>query len=149
MKALPNLTAFGLGGELRWRNPGKARSYRAEMLTPRCIDQFTLGCAFLNEIEPRKKINPQNGSATIKHIAEGWAKAVSLDIPAYCSNGMFITAAIHSGFTVTPIYEGSEYAYLNYSTRSLDRLLIKHARDPHIRPWCPGFQRRGVARHGS
>ncbi len=54
---------------------------------------------------PRKSINFEAHSYTLKHVAENWIYdgAVWPDPRGYCSNGAFILAAVNLGYKLLPV----------------------------------------------
>lgn len=91
MEKHPTLNDFGFGVPLQTLNKYK-ESYLHESRRS-LLDsepEFIKVCEWLSQIKMTKAINMKHTSYGLKHIAE---KEVG-----YISNGLFIAAAIHSGF---------------------------------------------------
>ena len=117
--AVPGLTANGIGISPRYHSRGIKPTpeqrvlildrWRQELLDAE--DECTKSCWWLERIEPTQTIRRRWNSYGIKHIAER-------DI-GYVSDGMFIAAAIHSGFAYERM-PSSCSVYFNMSERSLN-----------------------------
>jgi len=113
IRQLPELTDFGVGTynekrlapEVRKQNFEKDRAALLESL-----EGFEKACHWLSRQKKIKSINTKHSSYGLKHIAE---KEVG-----YITNGVFIAAAIHCGFTVKT-YPGDPNVSINISEKSL------------------------------
>ena len=119
LEATPLLTRGGYGIYRPDRlTPGereqKFQGDREQLLSSRSIDEFQRVVAFLAHYPKRGTINRRYCSYNLKHHAEQFCRERGHPDP-YVSNGAFIAAAIHVGFTAVP--EGAN-AYFNISTRS-------------------------------
>ena len=112
----PKLTAFGFGvfneAALSTEECNiEFRKEREEMFSPISLVQFQKSCDWLSRQKRTKGVNPRAGSSygLKKHMIEEGV--------GYVTNGMFIAAAIASGFKVVPAWLGSPNAFLNISKK--------------------------------
>lgn len=93
MEMYPTLNDFGFGVPLNTRNIYRESYLRESRRSLQNSDQeFIKVCEWLSQIKITKAINTKHTSYGLKHIAE---KEVG-----YITNGLFIAAAIHSGFRI-------------------------------------------------
>lgn len=76
---------------------------------PEALAQFTAARFWLSHFSKLKAVNPLGSSYGLKHVAEP-------DI-GYCTNGVFIAAALAEGFTVRRV-DDSPNALFNISTKA-------------------------------
>ena len=96
MNKLPMLTDFGLG--IPYGTPIKRRSKAIKAEKSRLLnseERFEAACEWLQGLEKTLTINTRHTSYFMKHIAER-------RIGGHLSNGVFIAAAIHCGFSFKP-----------------------------------------------
>lgn len=94
MKQLPMLTDFGLGLPPGTRKRQRARLIREEKARLLASEErFESACEWLQGVDKTREINTRHNSYFIKHITER-------RIGGHLSNGVFIAAAVHCGFTV-------------------------------------------------
>lgn len=111
----PDLTDFGFGvyADRKLSPAERQRTYaadRAMLFHPRSLDGFAKACAWLAAQPRTVNVNRAAGSSYgLKHVAEHEI--------GYVTNGIFIAAAIASGFKVCPI-PGSPNAWFNISKRA-------------------------------
>lgn len=123
MEEVPGLNDFGIGVYCGYQNdPAKAAAVteqnRAKLLNS--VDAVNRCCAWLSVFRRRVTINPNHSSYGLKHVAEK-------DI-GYITNGVFITAAILSGFPYKVIQGGPNVAF-GISERSIrDTVAARRAR---------------------
>lgn len=102
MACEPELGAhgFGRGSPHSLMSDESFASERANMLTPWYCEQFELALQFLEHVRCMKKIDPDAHSYWLKHCVESWHKVRRTQgyDSYYCSNGMFIAAALSRGF---------------------------------------------------
>ena len=104
------LSTFGYGlfrDEEARKSPKKyeveLREKRDDFLTERSYDQLMRCCDFLGHLEKTKVPNNKIGSSyQLKHDVEHYWKIMTGE-NGYVKNGVFIAAAIHSGFPVKQI----------------------------------------------
>ena len=93
IKVLPGLTDYG-NGIPGW-TPIRQRSKKLKVEKSRLLEseeRFESACQWLQNIDKTEVINTINSSYYLKHIAER-------RIGGHLSNGVFIAAAIHCGFS--------------------------------------------------
>jgi hypothetical protein len=87
---------------------------RAEMLSPYSLDDFERARCWLRTKPRTVDINKSAGSSYgLKHVAE-------VDI-GYTTNGVFIAAAMAEGFKVKRCYHDSPNAWINISSKGLQK----------------------------
>jgi len=115
VEQFPELTDFGFGvfdGKKLSPEARRAELQRNRdlMFLPRSIQQFSAAKAWLQRQLRTKNVNKSAGSSYgLKHVAE---KEIG-----YVTNGIFIAAAIATGFTIQRANDGPN-AWLNISKRS-------------------------------
>lgn len=126
--ATPLLTYYGIGvGEPQRKPDGRWEDHRdinasfrrqRDALVEADIGSFLACLALLSRISRTKTVRPSAGSYRLKHIAENFTCRYSdgEDLgPRYVSNGVFIAAAIHAGFSWKGYRLPSGYESLNVS----------------------------------
>lgn len=120
LEATPLLTTHGYGIYQSRRErltpedrEEKFQEGRRDLLGSRSIDGFLRATAFLARFSKRRTINRRFSSYGLKHHAEQFHSEQGHPDP-YVSNGVFIAAAIHLGFTAKP---DGLVAFFNISTR--------------------------------
>ncbi len=96
IKQLPLLTDFGLGLPHGTKPKDRAKKMREEkhrLLNSE--ERFEAACNWLQGVSKTTEINTMHSSYFIKHITER-------RIGGHLSNGVFIAAAIHCGFSFKP-----------------------------------------------
>jgi len=90
---LPCLTNFGMGIQsgIRFKDRNKVFKQERRILL-NSVERFESACLWLQGVEKMQAINTRYTSYFIKHIAER-------RIGGHLSNGVFIAAAIHCGFS--------------------------------------------------
>jgi hypothetical protein len=78
------------------------------MFEPRSLDQFIAACGWLNRHKKIKRLNHRSSSYGLKHRAQHSI--------GYVTNGMFIAAAVTSGFRVHRCSPTSPNAWFNISS---------------------------------
>ena len=117
LKEVPDLTDFGIGlfengrGLTSEEYRKKFKSEQERLIES--TEEFERVCQWLYQIDKIKTINNKRGSYGLKHIAEREV--------GYITNGVFIAAAIHSGFKYK-IYPGSPNVSFNMSEKSIKRI---------------------------
>lgn len=117
IKKVPELTDFGIGlyeggrGLSKKEYELKFKSEQEKLLNS--TDDFEKICNWLTKIDKIKTINTRRSSYSLKHIAE---KEIG-----YITNGVFIAAAIYSGFNFK-IYSDSQNVYFGMSEKSIKKL---------------------------
>lgn len=119
----PDLTMKGVGG---FCDEGETpEQSRAKMLTDEALAQFERACGWLAKVEKSPSVNKDAGTSYgLKHAAERyWRKQYRADPAtkendAYISEGMFICAALHLGFS-TRREENTASVCVNIAKRSL------------------------------
>lgn len=76
------------------------RLNRDEMLKAHSVEEFARAIAFLETKEKARTVSRRGTSYGYKHEAERFHEAQSPRANPYVSNGLFIAAALHLGFTV-------------------------------------------------
>ena len=107
----PELSDFGYGLSGAEKTPEERRARfetnRQSIREPRSLAQFLAACRWLSQFAKIKTLNKRGTSYGLKHVAEREI--------GYCTNGVFIAAAIAEGFRVRR--EGrSPNAVFNIST---------------------------------
>lgn len=116
----PYLTHNGIRYTADWRKT--VEENRQEFLDQRSeleatgLEQFRRCCEWLKGCKKIKTLNTSMGSYTLKHRVERWATRRGV-VDYYVSNGTFIAAAIHCGFTWKWILD-TPNVWLNISKRS-------------------------------
>lgn len=110
---------------------------RATMTRPERVAEFRTAWEFLTaDGGPllTRKINTHGTSYGWKHRAEEWVRDNRPDWPGktYCSNGIFIVAAIHAGCLVERTAPDDPNAFVNLSMRMAP---MWERRFPHGRRW--------------
>ncbi|MEM9010450.1 MAG: hypothetical protein AAGE18_04435 [Pseudomonadota bacterium] len=120
----PLLSAYGIGvGHPRRKPDGRYESAeeqyekfqegRRELASSRSVPGFLASTALLSRINETKTIREGTGSYWLKHIAENYECSYPDNEklgPTYIPNGVFIAAAINSGFRIkTYIDEDGSY----------------------------------------
>lgn len=110
MAARPELTDFGFGvydshRKTRDQIGVELAKERLAMLQPRSIGEFGLAQQWLGSFKKLSRPNKRGTSYGLKHVA---AHSIG-----YCTNGMFIAAAIAAGFSVE---RAGPNGYLNISS---------------------------------
>jgi hypothetical protein len=111
----PELNDFGIGVYDDKQSPAE----RAETLAKEksrlleSVDACNRVCEWLRGIERIKSINWDQSSYGLKHLAERDSE--------YCTNGVFITAAIHSGFPYR-IKSDSPNVWFGMSAKSINAI---------------------------
>jgi hypothetical protein len=113
---VPELTDFGIGLYERGRGLSK-EEYKLEFSRQQkelldSTDAFERTCVWLSKIEKIKTINKRRSSYSLKHIAE--------EEIGYITNGVFIAAAIYSGFNYKIEYNYPN-VYFGMSEKSIKK----------------------------
>ncbi|MGD0109413.1 MAG: hypothetical protein ABSC06_36085 [Rhodopila sp.] len=121
MTAHPELCDFGFGvydqhAKTRGQIADELARERAAMLEPRSIGQFGAAQRWLGEFKKLSRPNKRGTSYGLKHVA-----APSI---GYCTNGMFIAAAVAAGFSLKRV---GANAYFNISSEAWDPARARHA----------------------
>ncbi len=120
----PWLTRFGHGpSDSSVRECG---SYAAALAAGRRelldhLEECNRALRFLSHVEKRKSVNPSLATSYgLKHVAEHYLRRVDVDLPEdhYVSNGAFICAALHAGFSMKACAEDGPNVRFNMSSRS-------------------------------
>ncbi len=116
---VPELTDFGIGLYEQGRGLSK-EEYKLEFSRQQeklldSTDAFERTCVWLSKIEKIKTINKRRASYSLKHIAE--------EEIGYITNGVFIAAAIYSGFNYK-----IEYNYPNVYFGMSEKSIKKYRR---------------------
>ncbi|MCR9909731.1 hypothetical protein NB545_20050 [Vibrio campbellii] len=117
ISVMPNLTNFGVGiynnalGLISDEVKVKFQEEKLALLDS--SESFIKTVEWLKQIEKTEKFNAKRSSYGLKHVAEK-------DI-GYITNGVFIAAAIHSGFKYRIISDGPNVAF-NMSEKSLRKI---------------------------
>lgn len=117
MAGEPALCANGMRSYDRRQTPqenAKAfKDWREEMLGSHCVAQFVRAIEFLQTVEKSKTVTRDRTSYGYKHSAEHFHKEMHPDDDPYVSNGMFIAAAVHLGFTIKRDADNSPNVLVN------------------------------------
>lgn len=120
----PWLTRFGHGPSDH--DVREHASYRAAIAAGQRdlldhLDECNKALRFLLHVEKRKTVNPRLATSYgLKHFAEHYLRQVDVDRPEdhYISNGAFICAALHAGFSMKASFEDGPNVRFNMSLRS-------------------------------
>ena len=121
IKKIPALTDFGIGlygrgrGLSRKEYEVKFKEERKKLLES--TESFEKACEWLSQIERIKSINRKRTSYGLKHVA---AKDIG-----YITNGVFIAAAVYSGFDYITNDKSSNAAF-NMSEKSIRQIEKRH-----------------------
>lgn len=121
IKKIPSLTDFGIGLFDGGRNLGR-KEYEEQFKRNQedlleSVAAFEKACEWLEQIKKIKTINRKRSSYGLKHVAEK-------DI-GYITNGVFIAAAVHSGFEYK-MYDNSPNVAFNMSEKSIKQIEKRH-----------------------
>lgn len=83
---------------------------RVAMLRPEALAQFEAARVWLRQFPKIQQPNHKGTSYGLKHVAE--------QTIGYCTNGVFIAAAVAEGFEVRPSRPNSPNACLNIATKA-------------------------------
>lgn len=81
-------------------NADDFRANREEMLKAHSVEEFIRAVAYLETKEKARTVSRKGTSYGYKHQAERFHEARTPGANPYVANGLFITAAMHLGFTV-------------------------------------------------
>jgi len=133
----PALCANGMRSYNRRKAPqenAKAfADWRQEMLGAHCVAQFVRAIEFLQTLEKSPRVNRDRTSYGYKHSAEHFHEERSPGEDPYVSNGMFIAAAVHLGFTIKRDHDNSPNVLINIAKPKASRQrtqLAGHMRGP-------------------
>ena len=115
LASYPDLQDFGFGAydsrkKTNQQIAMEIETGRKAMFEERSLEQFETMCGWLRQFTKIKTMNRTGTSYGLKHVA---ARSVG-----YCTNGVFIAAAIAEGFRVQPTDQGSPNALINISTKA-------------------------------
>jgi hypothetical protein len=113
----PELQPFGFGAfNSRRKTAEQIRAEieegRASILLPHSLDEFEAARGWLRQFPKTARMARKGTSYGLKHVAE--------DTIGYCTNGVFIAAAIAEGFAVKRM-AGSPNAWINISLKAWGR----------------------------
>lgn len=129
----PDLTNYGLCLPPEWcwtqrRYEEEFSLGRAKMFTPDALDQFARACAWLSQQNRTRRVNQRAGDTYLLK------RCMERDGFGYCTNGMFIAAAVACGFIVAH-RRGTPNGWVNVSMRARNS-----RRHGARRPYPPGTQ---------
>lgn len=121
MDRFPELTHFGMGVYMPDINSSAElqdvfRRERQRLLE--AADECNKALRFLAHTTKRKTINFTRTSYGLKHSVEHYMKRLPDVENYYLANGAFICAAIHAGYDIKRVREGSPNVSINISERS-------------------------------
>jgi hypothetical protein len=101
--------------------------WRQKMLGAHCVVQFVRAVEFLQTLEKSPRVNRDRTSYGYKHSAEYFHKERSPGEDPYVSNGMFIAAAMHLGFTIKRDHDNSPNVLINIAKPKASRQRTQRA----------------------